>query len=65
LLNYNELGWEPRELDYLDLPFTEEEVSNVIKQAPKDKASGPDGFIGAFFADCWDIIKEDMMKAVQ
>jgi hypothetical protein len=26
---------------------------------PADKALGPDGFIGFFIKNCWDIIKED------
>lgn len=31
---------------------------------PSDKAPGPDGFTGAFFKDCWEIIKGDIMNAV-
>jgi hypothetical protein len=65
LLNYSKLGWEPRDLGHLDLPFTEEEIREVIKSALKDKASGLDGFIGAFFAAYWDIIREDIIQAVQ
>lgn len=32
---------------------------------PKEKAPGPDGYIGSFFASCWDIIKIDLMAAIQ
>jgi hypothetical protein len=32
--------------------------------SPKEKAPGPDGYIGRFFAHCWDIIKDDIIKAV-
>jgi hypothetical protein len=28
----------------------------------KDKALGPDGFSVAFFQDCWDVIKPDLMR---
>jgi hypothetical protein len=28
-----------------------------------DKAPGPDGFTGRFYASCWPIIKEDVMEA--
>ena len=28
---------------------------------PVDKASGPDGFPGAFYRVCWDIIKDDLL----
>jgi hypothetical protein len=64
LINLNELGWQPRHLQHLDLPFTEEEVANVIKSAPKEKAPDPDGFIGLFFSLCWSIIREDFMRAI-
>jgi hypothetical protein len=32
--------------------------------APKEKAHGPDGFIGAFFSACWNVIKEDLRREV-
>jgi hypothetical protein len=31
---------------------------------PPDKAPGPDGFTGAFFRACWEIIKVDVMAAM-
>ena len=31
---------------------------------PSDKALGPDGFTGAFFKACWEIIKDDVMAAM-
>jgi hypothetical protein len=49
----------------LDSPFSIEEVHKVIAEAPKEKESGPDGFLGLFFAVCWGIIKDDIMVAVQ
>ncbi|WVZ90528.1 hypothetical protein U9M48_036821, partial [Paspalum notatum var. saurae] len=30
---------------------------------PGDKAPGPDGFTGAFFSKCWDIVKGDLLSA--
>jgi hypothetical protein len=36
----------------------------VIMNSPKEKAPGPDGYIRRFFAHCWDIIKDDIIKAV-
>jgi hypothetical protein len=47
------------------LSFSEEEVHAVIKEAPREKASGPDGFIGIFFSECWNVIKGDLIRAVQ
>jgi hypothetical protein len=36
----------------------------VIKEAPKEKGPGPDGFIGVFFSLCWGIIKQELMLTV-
>ena len=46
----------------LDSPFIEEEISKVIFQLNRVKASGPDGFTIAVFQDCWDVIKEDLVR---
>jgi hypothetical protein len=27
----------------------------------REKAPGPNGFLMAFFQDCWDVIKSDIM----
>jgi hypothetical protein len=32
---------------------------------PSDKALGPDGFTGAFFKRCWEMIKFDIMNVIQ
>jgi hypothetical protein len=64
-LNFNKLGWEPRNLAHLDQPFTEEEVKQVILSAPKEKAPGFDEFIGFFFSSCWEILKAGLMLAIQ
>jgi hypothetical protein len=59
-LNFIELGWLPRNLDHLDLPFSEEEIKTVIMEAP-----GPDGFISKFYSACWNILKDDLISAIQ
>ncbi|RVX05595.1 Transposon TX1 uncharacterized 149 kDa protein [Vitis vinifera] len=46
----------------LDSPFTEEEISKAIFQLDRDKALGPDGFTIAVFQECWDVIKEDLVR---
>jgi hypothetical protein len=43
-------------------PFTKQDIGNVIKNMPSDKAPGPDGFNGVFFKKCWNIIKEDIYQ---
>jgi len=49
----------------LELPFEEREVLEVVKGLNRDKAPGPDGFTLAFFQDCWDVIKIDLMGIFQ
>ena len=46
----------------MDSPFTKEEIYKTIFQLDKDKALGPDGFTIAVFQDCWDVIKEDLVR---
>ncbi|RVW77186.1 Transposon TX1 uncharacterized 149 kDa protein [Vitis vinifera] len=59
------LDWSPiSEESAISLvaPFTEEEISKAIFQMDRDKAPGPDGFTIAVFQDCWDVIKEDLVR---
>jgi hypothetical protein len=62
-LNLSFLGWQPKSLQHLEEPISQEELQLVIKK-PKEKASGPDGFIGRFFSSCWSIVK-DLLQAAQ
>lgn len=63
-LNLSNIGWEPKDLSHLDDPFTEDEIKRAIFAAPKEKAPGPDGFIGKFFISCWEIITFDLLAAL-
>ncbi|RVX13214.1 hypothetical protein CK203_017852 [Vitis vinifera] len=59
------LDWSPissESASRLESPFTEEEISKAIFQMDRDKAPGPDGFTIAVFQDCWDVIKEDLVR---
>ena len=47
--------------DWLDRPFEEAEIFDVIQNFNGDKAPGPDGFPMAFFQACWGILKTDLM----
>ena len=46
---------------WLDRPFEEEEVFEVIHECNGDKAPGPDGFSMAFFQSCWGVLKSEIM----
>ncbi|RVW78846.1 Transposon TX1 uncharacterized 149 kDa protein [Vitis vinifera] len=59
------LDWSPisrESASRLESPFTEEEIYKAIFQMDRDKAPGPDGFTIAVFQDCWDVIKEDLVR---
>ena len=52
-------------LDLLTKPFEKEEMDDVVKHMPVDKAPGPDGFNGLFFKRCWHIISADFYDGCQ
>ena len=47
------------DLDQLTVPFTHQEIDDVIKYMPTDRVPGPDGFTGHFLKTYWHVIKED------
>jgi hypothetical protein len=46
-------------LQWLDSPFTKQEIDSIIKALPSDKSPGPDGFNTNFVKKCWHIISQD------
>ncbi|XP_019161968.1 PREDICTED: uncharacterized protein LOC109158506 [Ipomoea nil] len=42
-----------------------EEVKEVVMQMSSTSAAGPDGFSGAFYKACWDIIQDDVFAMVR
>lgn len=65
LLKIDELISKRDDLNILEEPFTKEEIDNVIKELPLDKAPGPDGFNTNFIKHCWDIIAPDFYALIQ
>jgi hypothetical protein len=55
---------QTRDLQDLDVLFSEEEVWKVIHHLSSDQAPGPHGFIGLFYQKAWGIIKIDIMAAL-
>jgi len=64
-LDLDFLGMQVHDLSELEAPFSEDEVWGVIRAQELDKAPGPDGFTGRFYASCWQIIKADVMEAFE
>ena len=59
------LDWSPISEENalrLNSPFTEEEISLAIFHLDRDKALRPNGFTIAVFQDCWDVVKEDLVR---
>jgi hypothetical protein len=46
-------------LQWLDSPFTKQEIDNIIKSLSSDKSPGPDGFNTNFVKKCWHVIAQD------
>jgi hypothetical protein len=49
-------------LSQLNMPFSTEEIDDVIPDLPADKALSPNGFNCVFFKKAWPIIKQDFYK---
>lgn len=52
------------EKEWLQRPFSEMEVLNIINMCAGDKAPRPDGFTMGFFKECWSILREDLMQTI-
>ncbi|XP_057803511.1 uncharacterized protein LOC131018823 [Salvia miltiorrhiza] len=55
---------DDRQNTFLTRTPDEEEIKAAVFGMDASSAPGPDGFSGKFFQSCWDIIKEDIWKAV-
>lgn len=52
------------ESSWMERGFEEDEIYTVIKSCAADKAPGPDGFTMAFFKHAWEIIKHEIISAL-
>ena len=50
--------------EQLEVPFSDEEIDDVIKNLPNDKSPGPDGFNNEFIKSCWNIIEKDVKDSI-
>ena len=42
-----------------------DEIRGVVFDMDPFNAPGPDGFIGYFYRNCWDIVGRDVVRVVQ
>ncbi|TYG49624.1 hypothetical protein ES288_D10G108800v1 [Gossypium darwinii] len=59
-LNFKRLSED--EASRLGLPFTMEEIKDVVWSCGESKAPRPDGFNMCFFKKCWQIVREDLFN---
>jgi hypothetical protein len=50
---------------WLERPFDENEIIDVVKGFNGDKAPGPDGFSLAFFQQCWSVVRSEVVAVCQ
>lgn len=57
--NIDDLIQVAEDLDLSEIPFTYEEIDNVVKALLSDKSPNPDGFNNEFLKKWWPIIAND------
>ena len=63
-LDWEELGLSQVDLSDIEGEFTLDEIKLALDDMPSEKAPGPDGFSGGFYKHCWDIVKLDVLVAL-
>jgi exonuclease III len=56
---------EAADSQHLERQFSEEEVVTALHQISGEKAPGPDGFTLAFFQQCWEVVKVEVLNTMQ
>lgn len=47
---------------WMEMQFLLEEIKEAIFSLSMDKAPGPDGFTMAIYQECWESIKENLLR---
>lgn len=63
-LAFDAIGLAVHDFSDLERDITEDEAKKAIMEMPSDKAPGPDGFSATFYKKCWEIIKNDLVAAL-
>ena len=64
-VHWDHLGYAPFELSELDNSIDDSEIKDVVMGLHSEKAPGPDGFIGLFYKNCFELIKYDLSMAIK
>jgi hypothetical protein len=62
--DWPQLGLPVIDLSEMDAPFSLDELKNAVFSMPSDKASGPYGFSAGFFKTSWNVVKDDLLRAL-
>jgi len=49
-------------LEWLEQPFSKEEIDRIIAELPTNKFPGPNGFNGEFLKKCWPLNANDFYE---
>ncbi|XP_026455672.1 uncharacterized protein LOC113356677 [Papaver somniferum] len=64
LFDYDHISISEEESLAMDRIPSSEEIKQAVFDLGADSAPGPDGFSGCFYRHCWDIIQDDLLRAV-
>src|SRR4051794_35974295 len=53
------IGMDSDTRDSLEVPFSDKEIEEVVKDLPNEKSPGPDGFNNEFIKSCWSVIANE------
>jgi len=62
LFNLNDILTASENLSSLEVPFTKQEIDEVVSELPNNKSPGPNGFNNEFVKGCWALIATDFYK---
>jgi hypothetical protein len=62
VFNLEDLIQPVQRLEYLEAPFTKEEIDGIVTNLPNYKSQGPYGYSNEFIKECWPLIAQDFYK---